>query len=80
MSSCASVEREWQNLSVSRFASLAVSSGASLPLVGSLLGHTQPSTTQRYAHLLDAPQRALVDKVAETIGVNILPPPDNGRG
>ena len=62
------------------FASLAVSSGASLPLVGSLLGHTQPSTTQRYAHLLDAPQRALVDKVAETIGVNILPPPDNGRG
>ena len=62
------------------FASLAVSSGASLPLVGSLLGHTEPSTTQRYAHLLDAPQRALVDKVAEAIGAAIVPLPDGRRG
>ena len=33
------------------FASHLVSRGASLYLVGSLLGHTQAQTTQRYAHL-----------------------------
>lgn len=39
------------------FASHLVSSGVSLPIVGKLLGHTQPQTTQRYAHLADNPQR-----------------------
>ncbi len=34
-----------------------VSSGLSLPIVGRLLGHTNPSTTQRYAHLADDPLR-----------------------
>jgi hypothetical protein len=30
-----------------------------LPIIGKLLGHTQPGTTQRYAHLdLDALRRA----------------------
>lgn len=37
------------------FASLAVANGVSLPIVGALLGHTQPSTTQRYAHLAAKP-------------------------
>ena len=32
-------------------ASIAVGQGASLPLVGKLLGHTQAQTTQRYAHV-----------------------------
>ena len=32
------------------FASTLVSRGASLQLVGKLLGHTQPTTTNRYAH------------------------------
>jgi integrase len=40
------------------FASHLVSSGASLHIVGKLLGHTLPSTTQRYAHVAD---RALRD-------------------
>lgn len=39
------------------FASHLVSSGVSLPVVGRLLGHTQPQTTQRYAHLADDPLR-----------------------
>ena len=39
------------------FASHLVSGGASLPVVGRLLGHTQSQTTQRYAHLADDPLR-----------------------
>ena len=46
------------------FASILVSAGASLPLIGQMLGHTQPQTTARYAHLYDDPLR----KAAETVG------------
>jgi integrase len=46
------------------FASMLVSGGHSLELIGSLLGHSQASTTFRYAHLFDDPQR----KAVETIG------------
>jgi integrase len=35
------------------YASVLASSGASLILIGALLGHTQPATTARYSHLLD---------------------------
>jgi hypothetical protein len=31
-------------------------------LVGKLIGHTQASTTQRYAHLADAPLRKATDQ------------------
>lgn len=37
------------------FASVGVASGLSLPIIGALLGHSQPATTQRYAHLADDP-------------------------
>jgi integrase len=47
------------------FASLLVSGGASLEMIGKLLGHSQMQTTQRYAHLMDSPLRAGVDAVAE---------------
>jgi integrase len=40
------------------FASILASSGRSLPIIGALLGHTQPATTARYAHLADDPLRA----------------------
>jgi integrase len=39
------------------FASHLVSRGASLPMIGRLLGHTQAQTTARYAHLADGPLR-----------------------
>lgn len=47
------------------FASLLVSSGASLEMIGRLLGHTQMTTTQRYAHLMDTPLRDGVNQVAD---------------
>ena len=45
------------------FASFAISGGASLPLVGSLLGHRNWQTTLRYAHMHDQPQRATVEEI-----------------
>lgn len=49
-------------------ASHLVSSGLSLPIVGRLLGHTNPSTTQRYAHLADDPLR----QAAEVFGSKLV--------
>jgi integrase len=48
-------------------ASHLVSSGLSLSIVGKLLGHTQSSTTQRYAHLADTPLR----EAAELFGLKM---------
>jgi integrase len=45
------------------FASILVSGGGSLPLIGAMLGHTQVSTTARYAHLADDPLRAAAERV-----------------
>ena len=36
-------------------------------MIGRLLGHTQIGTTQRYAHLIDAPLRAGVNAVGEML-------------
>jgi integrase len=46
------------------FASVLASSGASLPLIGQLLGHSQPATTARYAHLFDDAQRKATEAAA----------------
>ena len=45
------------------FASLLVSAGESLPVVGALLGHTQAKTTSRYAHLMDDALRRATERV-----------------
>jgi integrase len=45
------------------YASLLVSSGYSLPLIGALLGHSQASTTNRYAHLMDGAQRKATEEL-----------------
>jgi integrase len=49
------------------FASVAVSAGMSLPMIGKLLGHTQPATTARYAHLAADPIRAASNLVGTEI-------------
>jgi len=52
------------------FASLLASEGYSLPLIGALLGHTQASTTQRYAHLLDSAQRQATERLGAIVKKN----------
>jgi len=49
------------------FASEAINAGASLYLTGSVLGHRQAATTQRYAHLQSSPVRAVASSAAARI-------------
>jgi len=49
------------------FASVAAAGGLSLPLIGAMLGHSQPATTARYAHLAADPVRAASASVAGQI-------------
>jgi integrase len=49
------------------FASVGAASGLSLPMIGALLGHSQPSTTARYAHLAASPLHQAVDAIGEKI-------------
>lgn len=52
------------------FASYLVSGGESLAKVGALLGHTQPATTQRYAHLADRALRDAANRFGKIVGEN----------
>ena len=49
------------------FASLLVSGGAALEMIGRLLGHTQICTNQRYTHLIASPLRAEVNMVGKML-------------
>ena len=49
------------------FASVGASSGQSLIVIGKMLGHSQPATTARYAHLADDPVKAASDAVGARI-------------
>jgi integrase len=49
------------------FASVSASAGGSLLVIWKLLGHRESATTQKYAHLLDSPVKALADVAAGTI-------------
>lgn len=56
------------------YASVAAGAGLGLPIIGKLLGHTQPSTTARYAHLGDYPLRvasnAIAAEIASALDIN----------
>jgi integrase len=65
------------------YASVLASAGLSLPVIGALLGHTQPATTHRYAHLFDDPLRAAAERAGAIITgapAEIVPLPDRRRG
>jgi integrase len=49
------------------YASILASAGLSLPVIGALLGHTQPQTTARYSHLFDDPLRAATERVGAIV-------------
>ncbi len=49
------------------YASVLASAGLSLPVIGALLGHSQPATTARYSHLFDDPLRAATERVGAII-------------
>lgn len=44
-----------------------------LPMIGALLGHTQPQTTARYAHLVDDPLKQAMSMVGERISAAMSP-------
>jgi integrase len=60
------------------FAAVGASAGFSLPLIGALLGHTEVSTTQRYAHLGNDPVRqaneAIAARIAAALGSVVRAP------
>jgi integrase len=55
------------------YASILASAGLSLPIIGGLLGHTQPVTTARYAHLFDDPLRAATERVGAIVDAGKKP-------
>jgi len=57
------------------FASVGAGAGMGLPIVGKLLGHRDPKTTARYAHIADDPAKAAADRIAGTIAAAM-----NGEG
>ncbi len=60
------------------YASYAACSGKSLPIIGAILGHSQASTTSRYAHLTNNPVAQAAEETAALIqkdftGGKVLP-------
>lgn len=49
------------------FASFGAGASMGLPIIGKLLGHSQPATTARYAHLDADPMRRAVETISATI-------------
>ncbi len=49
------------------FASIGAGASLGLPIVGKLLGHSQPATTARYAHLDADPLRRAADLIGEKL-------------
>jgi integrase len=93
------IRKPWRNLCVAAklndlrihdlrhsFASMGAAGGLSLPMIGALLGHSQPSTTARYAHLAASPIHEAADAVGAAIATAlgqdcsaVRAKPDNAR-
>jgi len=56
------------------FASVGAANGLSLPMIGALLGHSQPNTTARYAHLAASPLHQAVDEIGAKISLTMNSP------
>jgi integrase len=52
-------------------ASVGAGAGLSLPIIGKLLGHTQASTTQRYAHLDSDPLQKASNEIGHSIALQM---------
>jgi integrase len=65
------------------YASTLASAGLSLPVIGSLLGHSTPVTTHRYSHLFDDPLRQATERASAIItgksAAEIVPLNNRGR-
>lgn len=57
------------------YGSTAAGLGASLPVIGALLGHTVAQTTQRYAGLADNPRRTAAEAVGKQLAALLSPEP-----
>jgi len=55
------------------FGSAAAGLGASLPVIGALLGHSVPQTTARYAGLADDPRRVAAEAVGKQLAALLEP-------
>jgi integrase len=53
------------------FASKGVGLGVGIPIIGGLLGHKNPTTTAKYAHLAADPLRAANDRIADRLEVEL---------
>jgi len=61
------------------FASIGAGAGLGLPIVGKLLGHSQPATTARYAHLDADPLRRASDLIGAHLSEALAGKPGGDR-
>ncbi|MEX0953632.1 MAG: site-specific integrase [Rhizobiaceae bacterium] len=60
------------------FAAFGAGGGLGLPIIGKLLGHAQPQTTARYAHLDSDPLRRAADSIGASIAAAMGEQPTEG--
>jgi integrase len=53
------------------FASVGAGASLGLPIIGKLLGHSQPATTARYSHLDADPVRRAADVIGGQIAASL---------
>jgi len=61
------------------FAAYAATNRLSLHMTGKLLGHSQPQTTMRYAHLADAPMLEAAEQVNDAMTLDIFGEPNTSE-